>query len=203
MTETTVVPVRRLEGEQIRGWLEAQRAAARPVRSFRYRANRPGLWSLAGIGVCLLLAIGTYVARTPSPSTAQVVILSLGAIFALICLLTVVRWGMFTVLRYVLLTEEEMVVGAGRRAIVIPSSRLSQSTIGAKEMRRGARIGLPIQIDGVRADVHLVGAFAVLNDLNQFVAEILGRVAQNDGIELKSTEGDDELPEGGNAVEPT
>ena len=129
-------------------------------------------------------------------------VLSLGAIFALVCLLTVVRWGMFTVLRYVLLTEEELVVGAGRRAVVIPSSRLSQKTIGAQQMRRGARIGLPIHVDGVRADVHLVGAFAVLNDLNQFIAEILGRVAENDGIELKSPDDEDASGDETSTMEP-
>lgn len=183
MTDSTNQTVRQLDGDQIRAWLSEHGGPDSPMRIFRYRANRPGLWFLGIIAILCVVGIVVLVARPGPLVQIQWVAIVLLTGLCGWSVLSVLHWGLYSMLRYVALSPTELLVGRGRRATVFPVARLTRETMQVGSMRAGARIALPIELDGVRERIHLVGAFALLNDLNQFIAEVLAIVATDEELE--------------------
>jgi hypothetical protein len=179
MTETE--RVEKLDGDGVRDWLAARAGSGLSV--FRYRANAPGMVFLGVLAVAAVAGIAVLALRPGPMIPIQWLACLILGVFAGWCALSIFRWGMFALLSYVALSDDALLVGRGRSATVFPAARLDRSTIAVDQMRRGSRIELPIELDGVAVRVHLVGPFALLTELNQFIADVLARIAHNEGDE--------------------
>jgi hypothetical protein len=201
MTETSEARILHLQGDQVRGWLAEQAQNEVPLRVYRYRPNKPGLWALAVVATLCLVGILVLVLRAGPMLPIQWVASLLLASLATWAIMSVIHWGFFTVLRYIAMSTDALLIGRGKNAIVFPVSRLNRDSLLVDKMRNGARITLPVELDGVTERIHLVGAFALLEDLNQFIADILALVATDE--ELEAAIAEDENPPISGDEEPT
>lgn len=202
MTRSNEQTVRQLDGDQIRAWLTEHGGPESPMRIFRYRANRPGLWFLGIVALLCVVGVFVLVARPGPLLHIQWIAIALLTGLCAWSAMSVVHWGLYSVLRYVALSPTELLVGRGRRATVFPLARLTRETMQVGAMRAGARIALPVQLDGVHERIHLVGAFALLNDLNQFIAEVLAIVATDEELQAWRAAPDEGAVSNGAGNEP-
>lgn len=161
--------VRYIEKEEVLQWIKRE-----GVRGYRYRPNIPGSWFLIICGV-ISLAIAAVLANH---SGLVLLIHKLGfavlAGFTLWAFWLVGHWMLFTARNYIGVSDDELLVGRGSRAYVIPRSRLTRETVRVDAMQRGKLTHvLPIEVGTYKKDIHLFGPFANLQNLQQFIADVL------------------------------
>ena len=162
-------PIRLIQGEEILDWIKEEQNF-----TFRYQGNIPGFYFLVFVGM-VAVGIAIYHAATAGFSSAQSWI-----IFSILLLaggyswLTVFHWALFAARSYVGISEEELMIGRGPKAYLIPTSRLDKDTIDMTDMKRGKyTMVLPVKVDHLKTKVHLVGPFAHLKNLPSFTGEVL------------------------------
>jgi hypothetical protein len=196
MTESVEARVLQLQGDEVRRWLGEQAQNQVPLRVYRYRPNKPGLWALAVVATLCVVGIVVLALRQGPMLPIQWLASLLLASLAIWSAMSIIHWGFFTVLRYIAMSTDALLIGRGKSAIVYPVSRLNRESLQVDQMRTGARIALPVELDGIKERIHLVGAFALLEDLNQFIADILALVATDEELEA-AISADEERPDSG------
>jgi hypothetical protein len=158
-----------MRGEEIISWIRAEKA-----RSFRYRPNVPGSWFLI-ISGSICLGMSAFLAyRSGLALLVHKIGFGFLAGFVLWSFYTVGRWTLFSVRTYVAVSDKALLIGSGSRANLVPRDLLSQETVKIENMQRGKLTSvLPIEIDSFRSEVHLIGPFANMKNVQQFIAEIL------------------------------
>lgn len=168
--------VRRIEGDAIVRWI------GRPgIRGYRYRANASASWFLVLSSLsCAALAVLLWMRSELSGLIHQVGFAILCG-YALWSFWSAAHWNLFAARNYVGVSEDELLVGRGSRAWLVPRSRLSRETIELEAMQRGAMTSvLPLRVGPYRANVHLVGPFASMQNVQQFIAEVLESLMETD-----------------------
>lgn len=161
--------VRYIEKEAILTWIRSE-----GVRGYRYKPNVPGSWFLIITGL-IILGVAALLAFQ---SGLALFIHKLG--FAILVGYTLwafwitAHWNLFAVRNYLGVSDTELLVGRGSRAYLIPRSRLTREAIQMDKMQRGKLTSvLPIVVDNYKKDIHLIGPFANLDNVQQFIADIL------------------------------
>lgn len=178
MTDTPAQPdestpiVQALKGESIVDWVKNN-----DIKPFRYQPNNTGLWVLIVGGVITAaMAIWLY------QRSALALPIHFAGFAVLIAAtfwqwLIVIRWYGRLVGSYVLLSETEMLVGAGKSAWLVQRTRLTRDHVFVDAMQRGRiTMVLPLRIDDWSYDIHLVGPFMNMKELQPFVAEMVSQL---------------------------
>ncbi len=183
--------VRYIEKEEILRWIKSE-----GVKGYRYRPNIPGSWFLIITGL-ILLVVASWLAYW---SGLALFIHKLGfavlAGYTLWAFAIVGHWSLFAVRNYLGVSERELLIGRGSRAYLIPRSRLTRDSIRMDKMQRGKLTSvLPIEVGTYKKDIHLIGPFANLQNVQQFIADILESLLSDDeetGVVVDVETGDGE-----------
>ena len=158
-----------LKGEEIISWIRGQKA-----RSFRYQPNVPGAWFLIITGIIALTMAAFVIYRSGLALWVHKIGFAFLAGYVLWAFNTVGRWTLFVVRTYVAVSDDSLLIGSGSKASVVPRALLSQETVRIENMQRGKLTSvLPIEIGKFKSEVHLIGPFANMRNVQQFIAEIL------------------------------
>ncbi|MFT6398480.1 MAG: hypothetical protein ACJAYU_003238 [Bradymonadia bacterium] len=161
--------IKDLKGEEIIEWIRSEKA-----RSFRYKPNVPGAWFLIVSGSVTLGMAALLAYQSGLILLIHKIGFSILTAFTLWAFYTVGRWTLFAVRTYVAVSPEALLIGSGANAKVVPRSSLSTDTVKIENMQRGKLTSvLPIVIGSFKSEVHLIGPFANMNNVQQFIAEIL------------------------------
>lgn len=176
--------VREISGEdEILAWFRTP-----GIRTWRYRMYRPGVWSLGvviGLASVVALILGVWSGLAFAIHQIAFVLL-LAIAFAAASLL--VRRILFRYRSYVALSEEELLLGRGGQAVVIPRGLLSVEVLRLGEVQRSSvRGALPIEVAGQRYEIHLVGPLVHLLHIEALMGELL-RDLQREAAAEKETE---------------
>ncbi len=175
--------IKDLKGEDIIKWIRSEKA-----RSFRYKPNVPGSWFLIITGSIALGLAALLAYRSGLALLIHKLGFSILSGFTLWAFYTVGRWTLFVVRTYVAVSEEALLIGSGAKAKVVPRAALSTDTVKIENMQRGKLTSvLPIEIGAFKSEVHLIGPFANMNNVQQFIAEILAALLPTDEDAVEAT----------------
>lgn len=162
-------PVRLIEKEEVLTWIRRD-----GVRGYRYRPNAPGSWFLIVTGLIALALAAVLAWRSGLALWIHTAGFAVLSAYTLWSFWIVGHWNLFAARNYVGVSEDELLIGRGSRAYVVPRSRLNRETVRVEDMRRGSLTHvLPLEVGTYRADVHLFGPFANMENVQQFIAEVL------------------------------
>ena len=163
---------RELKGEQISKWLKSP-----GVRTFRYKANLPGLYFLTVLSLLLAALSVWLILRSGLSLAIHKVGFAILAGSALFIVWLVARWAFFSARNYVGISDTEFIFGAGANARVLPLSSINEHTVDIKKMQVGKYTSVfPIRVGSLSEDLHLVGPFANLDNLPVFLEAMLQRL---------------------------
>ncbi len=163
---------RQLTGDQISEWLKTP-----GVRTFRYKANLPGLYFLTVFSL-LLAALATWlVFRSGLSLTIHKIGFAILAGSAAFFIWLVARWALFSGRNYVGISDTEFMFGSGSSAKVLPLTSINEHTVDITKMQVGKYTSVfPIRVGDISEDLHLVGPFANLDHLPIFLETMLQRL---------------------------
>lgn len=165
--------VRELDGQEIIDWLRGSSAV-----TFRYKANKPGMWIMFFLGVLVFVVSGVLVYRTGLTLPIQKFAFSMLLVFGIWCWYKPIRWSIFSVRNYVALAPSQMLIGSGKKAKLIELSRITPETVDLEAMQKSRYTSvLPVRIADFRADVFMVGLYVHLEEVERFIAELLPLIA--------------------------
>lgn len=191
--DTAAAVPREIRGEAILAWIRQP-----GMRPFRYQLNAGGVAFFVLIALGLLVASALYY-RFHRQEAGIWLSASVIAAFGLWFLWVGVHWMFFAARNYLGLTDNELLVGRGARAVVIPLEHLTREAIDASRMRVSALTTvLPIRMNGVFVRIHIHGPFAVLKDHTQFLTGVLCHLIEP-ASEQDAADPDDSPGEGGTA----
>lgn len=165
--------VHELNGQEIIDWLRSSSGV-----TFRYKANKPGMWIMFFLGVLVFVVSAVLVYRTTLALPIQKFAFSMLFVFGIWCWYKPIRWGLFSVRSYVALSPSQMLIGSGKKAKLIELSQITPETVDLEAMQKSLYTSvLPIRIDDFRADVFLVGLYVHLEGVERFISELLPLIA--------------------------
>lgn len=168
--------VRLIQKDEIVRWIQQE-----GVRGYRYRPNLPGSWFLIVTGL-LALGLAAFLAARSGLSrpihTGGFAVLSAYTLWAF---WIVGHWNLFAARNYIGVNDEALLVGRGSRAYLVPRSRLTRETIRMDKIRRGELTSvLPIEIGSYKTNIHLIGPFANMENVQLFIADVLEALLDGD-----------------------
>jgi hypothetical protein len=168
--------VRYIEKEEILEWIQ------RPgVRGYRYRPNSSISWFLILSGITTLALGALLTVQSGLALWVHKGGFAVLSFYTLWAFWAVGHWNLFAARNYLGVSDTELLVGRGPRAYVVPRSRLDRRTVAVESMQRGRLTSvLPIAVGTWKANIHLVGPFVNLQNVKQFIADILESILAND-----------------------
>lgn len=167
---------RRISGEDVIHWIR------RPgIKSFRYRPNVVGFWAIVLFGALSLLASYLMIRWSSlaaiSDKVSFVIAVSIG-LYAIVSAIVGVR---FSIRSYIAMSPDELMVGEGPDAWVLPLSRLNRETLRFDRMdAKRYSSSIPLEMDELSLSIHIAGVFSVLRSPQGFMAELLEVVLNNE-----------------------
>ena len=160
-------PVRLIQDEEVIEWIRQEGA-----QTYRYEGNTQGFRILLIAGAVSLIT--AFVVAIFVNIQSNLILAGLFALFTFWSYWTVFHWWLFSLRNYVGLSGQELMIGRGSKAYIIPTSRLNKEAVDVTLMKRGKYTGiLPIYVDHLKISVHLYGPFSNLDHLPDFTANVL------------------------------
>jgi pheromone shutdown protein TraB len=165
--------VQKLEGEEIIDWLKKGDAV-----TFRYKANKAGLWVMFFFGLAAFVVAGFLLARSDLALLIHKAAFSVLALFGGWCWWKPIRWGIFAVRSYVALSPDKILIGSGKKAELIDLEQINPETVDLENMQTSLYTNvLPVKIGTFESQIFLVGLYVHLEELEAFMGEILQHIA--------------------------
>lgn len=183
--------VHRIDGQEVIDWLRSS-----PVVTYRYKANRSGLWMMFFVGA-LVFGIAAYLAaRSDLALMIHKLAFAILTAFGLWCWYKPIRWGLFSLRNYVALSDGQLLIGRGKSADLIDLGRLTPETVDLEAM--GERLYssvVPIRIGSYRRDVVLVALYVHLEEFEKFFGELIPVIVPDEVVAQLSPQAPDAAPD--------